>query len=128
MKAQTQTSVTGIWTVRKRHPNRNPPAARRSISGFTLLEVMVVMVIIAIIATLFVFSVGAVRGNDPAFVESERLVSLLNLARDQALLDGLDLGLRVDPEGYSFVTTLDPRLVEWIEPADNQIFRSRFPG
>ena len=125
MKVRTQTSATGIWTVSLKRLQGSPPVSRRLISGFTLLEVMVVMVIIAILATLFVFSVGAVRSNDPAFVESERLTSLLNLARDQALLDGLDLGLRVDPEGYRFVTTLDPRLVDWIEPADNQIFRPR---
>ena len=118
-------SATGISRARTPSSGSQSHGSRTSASGFTLVEVLVVIVIIAIVATLFVFSIGAIRRNDPAFTESQRMVSLLNLARDQATLDGLDLGLRVNPQGYLFLTTLDPRLVEWIPPADLQAFRPR---
>ena len=118
-------SGTGISRARPPSGAVSSRGSRASASGFTLVEVLVVIVIIAIVATLFVFSIGAVRRNDPAFIESQRMVSLLNLARDQATLDGLDLGIRINPQDYVFLTTLDPRLVEWIPPADLQAFRPR---
>ena len=125
MTVRMPISVTGIWTARAPSSLRRGASLRAFTSGFTLVEILVVIVIIAIIATMFVFSLGAIRRNDPAFTESQRMASLINLARDQAALDGLDLGLRVDPQGYVFLTTLDPRLIEWIPPADLQAFRPR---
>lgn len=70
--------------------------------GFTLLEVLVVLVIIGVAAGLVI--VG--RGDNPArtlLEETERLRETVQLASDEAVLQGEEYGLVVTDDGYRFV-------------------------
>ncbi len=71
--------------------------------GFTLIEVMVVMVIIAILITAASLSLKGDRAGDALHDEARRLAALLNLARDEAVMRDVDLGLVFTPQGYAFV-------------------------
>lgn len=72
---------------------------RRASRGFTLLEMMVVMVLIGILLSML----GLVNGQHPARLarqEASTLIQLLQTLREQAVLEGREYGLRLEPEGY----------------------------
>lgn len=82
------------------------PASRRLArsAGFTLLEIMVVVVIIATLTSLVLLSVSGEGSRDRELQrEADRLAAVLRLAGEDAVLRSLELGLRVEPDGYSFV-------------------------
>lgn len=80
-------------------PCRFPPAPGQ---GFTLLEMMVVLVIIGTVLGLAVLTLPARVGGDPLGEEARRLEQVLRLARDEAMVRGTLLGLRVEPDRYGF--------------------------
>jgi len=86
-------------------------------AGFSLLELLVVVFIIGILATMFTLSVG-VLGSDPELEkEIDRLQALLNLAREDALTHGRELGVRFYPHGYEFATFQED-FVDYYDPDD----------
>jgi general secretion pathway protein H len=81
---------------------------RRS-AGFTLLELMVVLVLIGIIFTFGMLSLG---GDDVAELmerETQRMVTLLELAGDEAVLRGEELAVLFTEDGYEFLLLTDER-------------------
>jgi general secretion pathway protein H len=98
-------------------------ATRRS-SGFTLLELLVVIVIIGIITTMAVVSTRVLGGDHEMDQEAKRLVAVLTQARDDAMLEGRDVGLRIDPRGYDFLL-YDGRVEEWDLASDDPLLRER---
>lgn len=91
--------------------------------GFTLLEVLVVIVIVAVIVSLAVISIGdnAARRLDE---EARRVRALLRLAADEAVLQGREIGVVVNDDGYSFLV-YDDRLRQWARLDSDRIFRTR---
>lgn len=74
-----------------------------------------------------VLSIGAVRQETPAEVESRRLLALVRLASEEALVQGRDLGVEVFLDGYRFLSW-DPDSRTWSVPAGDDLFRPRaFP-
>jgi general secretion pathway protein H len=81
------------------------------IRGFTLLEILVTLVIVAAMAGLLVFSF---HDNSQQRLQREAgdLAALLNLAADEAVLRGVEIGLVINEEGYRFVV-FDAKKKEW---------------
>jgi general secretion pathway protein H len=77
-------------------------ARSRSASGFTLIEVLVVLLIIGIV-------IGVVAANllpgtgERAREEAQRLVLVLQTARQEALLNGSVYAFAASAEGYRFL-------------------------
>lgn len=72
---------------------------RQACQGFTLLELMVVMVLIGVLLGM----VGLTSGNAPASLarqEANGLIHVLQTLREQAVLEGREYGLRLEPGGY----------------------------
>ncbi len=113
------TSATGT----SNSPRRRRRAADRS-SGFTLLEVLVVVVIIGIITTMAVVSTRVLGGDHEMDQEARRLVAVLTQARDDAMLEGRDVGLRIDARGYDFML-YDGRVEQWDLVSDDPLLRER---
>ncbi len=69
--------------------------------GFTLIELLVVLVIIGVTVGLAVLTMADPR---PAQLEREsrRLVAVIGLAAEEAVLKSQILGIRFEPDGYSF--------------------------
>lgn len=77
---------------------------RRKMSGFTLLELLVVVFIIGILSTLFTLSVGLTGSDRELETETDRLIAVVQLASDEAVMQGRELGMRFYPDGYEFAT------------------------
>jgi general secretion pathway protein H len=117
------TSATGTSSsnVARRRP---VAAARRRASGFTLLEVLVVIVIIGIITSMAVISVNVLGGDHEMEQEAVRLQAILTQAREDAVLQSRDLGLRLDESSFEFLE-YDSRNERWRAVLGDPLLRAR---
>lgn len=90
--------------------------------GFTLIELLVVMVIIGITVSFAVLSLGDGGKRDKLQEEGRRLVALIELASDSAVLEGREWGLRVEPDGYRFMVLVEGA---WQPASGDRLFRPR---
>jgi general secretion pathway protein H len=101
-----------------------PGRAGQRAAGFTLLEVLVVIVIIGIISSMAMISVHVLGGDHEMDQEAARMSAVLTQAREDAMLEGHDLGLRVDALGYDFLR-YDSRGERWVLVTDDPLLRAR---
>ncbi|MDH3977016.1 MAG: type II secretion system minor pseudopilin GspH [Gammaproteobacteria bacterium] len=77
-------------------------------AGFSLLELLVVVVIIGILTTMFTLSVGIVGNDEELETAAKRLNAHIGLAREEAILQGREYGLRFYPDSYEFSIYREP--------------------
>lgn len=93
-------------------------------TGFTLIEILVVVVIIGVISAAVLLSVNLTGRDHDLEKESERLLTLVNYAREQAELQTREYGLIFHDDGYQFVA-YDARRQIWREVYEDEILRLR---
>ena len=94
--------------------------------GFTLLEILVVLVIIGILASMAVLNIGD-RRSDILSKESRRISTLIDLARNEAILEGREYGLGLWRGHYQFYE-LDEKTSAWAPLlADTHLRPREFP-
>lgn len=71
--------------------------------GFTLIELLVVIVIIGIILAVATISIGVLGRDTEVEDQTRRLYAVLTQAREEAELQGRDLGLLIEQDGYLFM-------------------------
>jgi len=76
------------------------------------------MVIIGIIASVAVISLGALGGDPPAEKTARQIADLADLAAQEAVLQGQEYGLRIEPHAYQFLV-YDGRA--WSAPKDGAL-------
>lgn len=76
---------------------------RRPSAGFTLLELMLVILLLGLIATGTLLSLQWDRGRAQLEREVDILLARLQLAREEAVLGGQELGLWLEAGDYGFV-------------------------
>lgn len=105
------------------HKNRQRFLKRR-LPGFTLIEILVVLVIVGIIVAAALLSLGTLGDDRNLQTEARRLSTLLQMATDDATIQGRDFGIEVMTAGYRFVEH-DPLLNQWFEVIDDELMRER---
>ncbi len=96
----------------------------RANSGFTLLELLVVLVIVGILVSLITLSVGLLGQESTLRREAERLEALVQIASEETMLHGFEMGLRFYRRAYEFSIFRD-ETEEWTPLVDDQLFRRR---
>ena len=92
--------------------------------AFTLIEILVVIIIIAIISAVALLSFGIIGDDRDLQREARRMASLIELANDEAAIQGRDYGLEIMETGYRFVE-FDPFLNQWHELIGDDFLRPR---
>ncbi len=93
-------------------------------SGFSLLEIIVVVFLLGLIVSVISFR-GFSKGiTEEIGEEASRLQVLIDLASDFAILNQLQMGLRIDidRQTYEFVSLQNDK---WLPISDNKYFRMR---
>jgi general secretion pathway protein H len=90
-------------------------------SGFTLIELLVVVVIIGIISAILVLGLGTL--GDDRDLRNEAI----EMASDEAMLQGRDFGLEIMRSAYRFVE-YEPLTGVWFEVIGDDLMRPRQLG
>ena len=86
-------------------------------AGFTLIEIMVVLLIITI--TIGMVGINLQRGdNNLVQEEADRIVILLQSAREEAILQGQVFAVQFNTDGYRFLRLNNKGKLELIEKDD----------
>ena len=80
--------------------------------GFTLIEILVVVLIISIIISAATIAVGVLGGDRQSEDQARRLWAVMQQAREESELQGLDAGLYMAGEAYEFLR-FQPRANTW---------------
>jgi general secretion pathway protein H len=97
---------------------------RRHTRGFSLIEILVVVVIIAIVSAIALLSLGLLGEDRELETEARRLASLVEVAQDEAIMQGREFGLEFMQTSYRFVE-YDPLINQWGELFFDDMFRQR---
>ena len=92
--------------------------------GFTLIELLVTIVIISIILSIAVLSLSLVGDDREVRKEAQRLMSLLEVAQDDAVLQGREFGVEFLLGSYRFVE-YEPLSGQWFEILGEDLLRTR---
>lgn len=98
--------------------------SRARSSGFTLIEILIVLVIIGVISAAVLLSVNLTGRDRDLEKESDRLLALVNYAREQAEMQTRDYGIVVHDDGYQFVA-YDTRRRLWREVYEDDALHQR---
>jgi len=91
--------------------------APKPMAGFTLIEIMVVLLIITI--TIGMVGINLQRGdNNLVQEEADRIVILLQAAREEAILQGQVFAVQFNTDGYRFLRLNNKGRLELIEKDD----------
>jgi general secretion pathway protein H len=90
---------------------------RRIQSGFSLLELLVVVFIIGVLSAMLTLSVGLTGSDGDLETETDRLIAVLDVAREEAVMQGREFGMRFYSDGYEFATYQED-FVEYFDTED----------
>ncbi len=89
--------------------------------GFTLIEILVAVFIVGIVMSVAVLSLNLAGDDREAQREARRLISLIQVAQDDAFLQSREFGLEFMTTGYRFVE-FDPATSQWADvPYDESL-------
>jgi len=93
-------------------------------SGFSLIELLVVITIIGIVMSIALLSIGLLGDDRDLQTEGRRMIALVQVAQDEATMQGREFGLELTANAYRFVE-YDPLLGIWGELIGDDTLRMR---
>jgi general secretion pathway protein H len=100
------------------------PAWPRSQHGFTLIEILVVIVIIAVIVATATVAVSVLGSDRELEQEAKRFAAVLNQAREEGELQGLDIGIFIAQPAYTYLR-YDGRSEQWKPIEGDELYKTR---
>ena len=100
------------------------PGDRRGLAGFTLIELLVVVAIIGLVSAGIMLTVTLTGRDRDLERESDRLLALINYAREQGELQTREYGVFFQPDSYEFMV-YDNLLAQWRTPTEDESFAVR---
>ena len=91
------------------------------LSGFTLIEMMLVIMLIGLMATFIQFNGGGDKKEQLLKQTSMRFAGVFELAAEYSMLNNVELGLLVDKTSYQFLAYDGSR---WTDVGDNELLVS----
>jgi len=98
--------------------------SRNGIRGFTLIELLVVISIVGIVMAIALLSLGLLGDDRDLRTEGRRVIALVQVAQDEAVMQGREFGLEIMVDAYRFVE-YDPFLNIWGELIGDDTLRQR---
>ena len=92
--------------------------------GFTLLELLVVLLIIGVVLTFTTLSMDSGRLDGKLEQESRRLLSLIRLVGEEAVMQSQEMGIEFSLEQYRFYVLEEDK---WRPLADDVLRERRLP-
>jgi general secretion pathway protein H len=111
-----------IHSCRQLHCATRSP--QRQLSGFTLLELLVVLVVVAIMVSMAMLSFGVLGRDRQAEEETRRFWVVLQQAREEAELQAEDIGMFISADSYEYLRH-DSRRDEWRLIEGDELFAQR---
>ena len=96
----------------------------RNSSGFTLIELLLVIAILGVITSISIFAINTASKNDDLKNDASRLISLIELSREEAIMQSRDYGIEFLDDGYQFLEYI-PDLESWKIIINDNVFRKR---
>jgi general secretion pathway protein H len=92
--------------------------------GFSLIELLVVIAIIGIVMSIAMLSLGLLGDDRQLQTEGRRMIALVQVAQDEATMQGREFGMEITADAYRFVE-YDPYLNTWGELIGDDTLRLR---
>jgi len=92
--------------------------------GFSLIEILVVIAIVGIVMSIALLSLGLIDDERELQTEGRRMIALLQVAQDDATMQGREFGLEMMAGAYRFVE-YDPLTGLWGELIGDDVLRMR---
>lgn len=89
------------------------------LSGFTLIEVMLVIVLVGLMASVIQFSASGDKAEETLEMSSKRFAGVFNIAAEYGMLNNIELGLMIDKKGYQFLGYDGEK---WTDVSENELF------
>ena len=96
----------------------------QSETGFTLIELLIVLFIITTVLSIGMLSFGVLGDDHELQTEAKRFGALLEVAQDDASMQGREFGIELLVAGYRFVE-YDTLLGIWVDIPNDDVFRLR---
>ena len=117
-----------IGTISNKLEQLKSPLLRNSkssnLSGFTLIELLLVIAILGVITSISIFAINSAGRNDDLTIDARRLTSLIELSREEAIMQSRDYGIELLEDGYQFLEYI-PTLESWKIITNDNLFRER---
>lgn len=97
---------------------------RKQQTGFTLIEIMLVLAMMGLMISVVSFTALGTNNYDKVDQQAKRFQVVFDMASDYAVLNQVQLGIRIDEEENTYTYVVLDDEDEWIELPDQKLFES----